>query len=686
MKRVCIDVGGTFTDCLVLTEAGDLKAFKSPSTPKAPATGVLNSLEKAARFFNEPVNAFLGDVGVLVHGTTLATNALITGRGAKTGMITTKNFRDLVEIRRGIKDERVSMYNLFIPPYEPLAPRYLRLGVEERTLYTGEMMTPLNQKDLDEVIAQFQKEGVESVAICFLHSYANPQNEKAAVEICSQKFNGVYVNASHEILPVWGEFERFSTTLVDAYVGPVVSQYLKTLQKQLQDSGLKGTLLIMLTNGLMQTVEHCARRAVYLIGSGPAAAPSGGQYLGDLTDHKDLITVDMGGTSFDVCVIRDREIPTTTERWEADHRVAVKMVDIHSVGAGGGSIAWIDSLGLLRVGPQSAGAEPGPACYGKGGTEPTVTDADLLLGYVPADYFLGGEIELEEGLARSAVEKVAGPLGMGVKETAEAIFTTINAVMADSITEVSTKRGFDVRDFVLVAGGGAGPVHAAFIAEHLDIPTVLIPSYSALFSAFGMQAMDIGRDYARSYVSRADRLEIDRVNQIYDEMEREAVEDVKSMGFAARDIVLSRTAEMRYVRQFHQVESEIPPEKLSQKDMTTIVNGFHKRHEDLYTFSMPWRAIEFLTFRLKATVPRAKFELVKIKPGSQDASAALKRKRSCRFNGKDVETPVYDGTRLLSGNVIKGPAIIEESTTTVVIPESFTARVDDYKNYVLRRQ
>src|SRR3972149_1345584 len=337
MKRVCIDVGGTFTDCLVLTEAGDLRAFKSPTTPKAPAMGVLNSLEKAARFFNQTPKDFLGDVSVLVHGTTLATNALITGRGAaKTGMITTKNFRDLVEIRRGIKDERVSMYNLFIPPYEPLAPRYLRLGVEERTLYTGELMTPLNENDLDEAIAQFKKEGVQSVAICFLHSYANPQNEKKAVEICSQKLNGVYVNASHEILPVWGEFERFSATLVDAYVGPVVSEYLKTLQKQLQDSGLKGTLLIMLSNGLTQTVERCERRAVYLIGSGPAAAPSGGQFLGDLTDHKDLITVDMGGTSFDVCVIRDREIPTTTERWEGDHRVAIKMVDIHSAGAGGG--------------------------------------------------------------------------------------------------------------------------------------------------------------------------------------------------------------------------------------------------------------------------------------------------------------------------------------------------------------
>ncbi len=685
MNRVCIDVGGTFTDCLVMTEAGELHAFKSPSTPTELATGFLSSLEKAARFFNQSLSAFLGDVDISVHGTTLATNTLITGRGAKIGMITTKGFRDLVEIRRGIKDVRVSMYNFFIPPYEPLVPRYLRHGVEERTLYTGEVMTPLNEKELNKIIKHLKKEQVESVAICFLHSYANPQNEKRAAEICSQKMDGVYVSASHAVLPVWGEFERFSTTLVDAYVGRVVSDYFNSLEKQLRDSGLAGKLLIMLTNGLMQTVEYSARSAAYLIGSGPAAAPSGGQYLGDLTGHKDLITVDMGGTSFDVCVIRDREIPTTTERWEGDHRLAIKIVDVHSAGAGGGSIAWIDSLGLVRVGPQSAGAEPGPACYGKGGAEPTVTDTDLLLGYLPADYFLGGEILLNEEKARVAVEKVARVLKMEVKEAAEAIFNTINTVMADSITEVSTKRGFDVRDFVLVAGGGAGPVHAAFIAEHLDIRTVLIPSYSALFSAFGMHTMDIGRDYARTYVSRADRLDIDRVNKIYDEMEREAEKDVISMGFPSKDIILSRTAEMRYIRQFHQVDSEIPPGKLSQEDVKTIVDGFHKRHEDLYTFSMRWRGVEFITFRLKATVPRAKIELVKIKSGSQDASTALKRKRSCRFSGRDVETPVYDGSKLLTGNEIHGPAIIEEPTTTVVIPEGFVARVDDYKNYVLNR-
>lgn len=686
MKRVCIDVGGTFTDCLVMTEAGELHAFKSPSTPMALATGFLNSLEKAARFFNQSLKEFLGEVDISVHGTTLATNTLITGRGAKTAMITTKGFRDLVEIRRGIKDERVSLYNFFIPPYEPLAPRYLRYGVEERTLYTGELMAPLNEKELDEIIPQLKKERIESVAICFLHSYANPQNEKRAAEICSQELDGVYVSASHTILPVWGEFERFSATLIDAYVGRIVSGYFNNLEKQLRDSGLGGRLLIMLTNGLMQTVEYSARSAVYLIGSGPAAAPSGAQYLGDLTGHKDLITVDMGGTSFDVCVIRNREIPTTTERWEADHRLAIKMVDVHSAGAGGGSIAWIDSLGLLRVGPQSAGAEPGPACYGKGGTEPTVTDADLLLGYLPADYFLGGEIMLDVGLARAAVEKVGKPLGMGAKAAAEAIFTTINTVMADSITEVSTKRGFDVRDFVLVAGGGAGPVHAVFIAEHLDIPTVLIPSYSAVFSAFGMHAMDIGRDYARTYVARADRLEIDRVNRIYVEMEQEAKKDVEAMGFPARDIVLSRTAEMRYTRQFHQVESEIPPGELSQKDVSTIVDGFHKRHEELYTFSMPWRGVEFITFRLKATVPRPALTLKKIESGSQDAAAALKRRRMCRFNGRDVDAPVYDGTKLLSGNVIQGPAIIEEPATTVVIPERYGARVDDYKNYLVHRQ
>jgi N-methylhydantoinase A len=503
MYRACIDVGGTFTDCLVLESNGELRQFKSATTPEDPSLGFLASLEKAAIHYQHSLASFLAEVDLLIHGTTLATNTLINENGAKTGLITTKGFQDVIEIRRGYKNIRTSMYNVFVPPYKPLVRRRHRREVEERTLESGEILTPLNEADVREAAGKLKESGMESLAVCFLHSYANPHNEQRTTEIAKEIFTGGYVTSSHEILPVWREFERFSTTVVSAYVGPVVERYLRALQTRLEASGFKKKLLLMLSSGLVETVEHCSPRAVLLIGSGPAAAPAGAAYLGQSVGYQNLLSIDMGGTSLDVCLVHNGEIPTTTDSWVGEERVAIKMVDIHSAGAGGGSIAWIDSLGLLRVGPHSAGAEPGPACYGKGGREPTVTDADVLLGYVPADFFLGGEIKLSRERAEEAVQKVTQPLGMTTAQAAQAIYTTVNSFMADQITEVSTKRGHDVRDFALVVGGGAGPVHAAAIAELLSIPTVVIPSIAATYSAFGMFAMDVGRNFARSYICNA---------------------------------------------------------------------------------------------------------------------------------------------------------------------------------------
>jgi N-methylhydantoinase A len=400
---------------------------------------------------------------------------------------------------------------------------------------------------------------------------------------------------------------------------------------------------------------------------------------------RDLLSVDMGGTSFDICMLRGGEIPTTTEAWVQDERVAIKMVDIQSGGAGGGSIAWIDQLGLLRVGPRSAGGDPGPACYGRGGTEPTVTDADLVLGYVPADHFLGGEIALDVAAARTALAGVAGPLGRSIEETAAAIFTTVNSYMADQITEVATRRGHDVRDLTMVAGGGAGPVHAAFIADLLHIPRVVIPPIAATYSAFGMFAMDVGRNYARSYITRAKDLDVGRVNALYREMEAEALAGFSALGVAADAVSFSRSADLRYVGQFHEVEVAVPLGELGADDVATAIDGFHARHKQLYTFSMPWQQVELLTFRLRATTPRAAFEMRRIETGGADASQALKRHRTAWFEGAPVDTPVYDGASLRAGDVFHGPAIVEEDTTTVVVPASYELRVDDFRDYVLTR-
>ena len=709
MYRICIDVGGTFTDCLVLDEdRGELHQFKSPTTPSDPSVGFLNALQKAADEFGNSLEDFIGEVDLLIHGTTLATNTLINEDGAKTGMITNKDFRDMLEIRRGYKSVRISMYNVFVPPYKPLIPRYLRMQASGRVLYTGEELEPLNEDEVTAAAEQLKREGVESVAIGFLHSYANPSHELRAAEIARGVLgDGVYVTTSAEILPVWREWERFSTTAVSAYIGPAVKHYLLALEQRLADNGFKGSLLLMLSDGLVETVANCIPRAVYLIGSGPAAAPAAAIHLGAQAGHENMLSFDMGGTSIDIGVVMGGEIPTTTEGWVQDERVAIKMVDIASAGAGGGSIVWVDSLGLLRVGPHSAGSEPGPACYGRGGEDPTVTDADVVLGYVDPDFFLGGDMSLDRSLAEQAVlAKVAEPLGMSIEDSAQSIMRVVSSFMADEITEVSTRRGIDVRDLTLVAGGGAGPVHAAFIADILGLPEVIVPSVAATYSAFGMFAMDVGRNYARSYISRAEDIDPERVQVLYESMEEEAIAGFVEMGYEPDDIGFVRTADLRYIGQFHEVEVEVPAGDISEVatsgpsavrgkifrsgvQMMGAVNeaieNFHAKHHNLYTFNMPWQGVELLTFRLRATVERAPFELSRIAEGGSDPAAGHKTERHCWFDGEQVMTPIYDGARLKAGNVVPGPAIIEEPTTTVVIPATYTATVDAQRSYHLAR-
>jgi len=685
-KRVCVDIGGTFTDCLVLDETtGLFTLVKSPTTPSDPSKGFLDAMDKAARQFGETTEEFLGSVSVLIHGTTLATNVLLTGSGAKTGMLTTNNFRDILEIRRAIKPLDISLFNLFIPPNRPLIPRSRRLGVPERTLCTGEILEPLNETETVAAVKRLQDEGVEAVAICFLHSYANPTNERRAAEIVKSVAPDMYVTTSHETIHVWREFERFNTTAVGAYVGPAVANYLRRLEERLRDTGFGGQLLMMLANGLVQTVDQCIDRAVYFLHSGPAAAPSGARFLGQLEGKDQLLSVDMGGTSFDVGLVRHGEIPTTSDSWVADQRVAIRMVDIESIGTGGGSIASIDALGLLKVGPESAGADPGPACFGKG-EDPTVTDADLVLGLVPDDYFLGGDMTLDIERSRKAIDKVARPLEIDTVEAAFSIFTLANANMSNEIIKLSTQRGYDVRQASMIVGGGGGPVHAGFIADRLNIPTVIIPSVASLYSAFGMYAMDIGEDYARSHVRRLEFAESDEVGALYREMEEEALAAFEKIGVDDKDIKFRRTIDMRYIGQFHEVEVDIVGGEFTQESLLNAAKAFGLKHEELFTFSMPWKGVEMLTLRVKATTPNAPFKLPEISSGGPDAAAAKKRLRQCYFGNGFIEVQVYDGDKLAADNAISGPAIIEEATTTVVIPETYDCLVNSNKNYVLTRK
>ena len=677
--RVSVDIGGTFTDCVV-EDASGMRLFKSPTTPADPPRGVLDVLERAAG--DEPLSAFLARVDRLVHGTTLATNVLLTESGARTGMLTTAGFRDVIEIRRGIRNLGSSMFDQFKPPYSPLVPRSRRLGIPERSLYTGEVEDALDVEAAERAIDRLLGDGCEAIAICFLHSYAAPENERRARDLVLQRSPETYVTCSHEILPTLGEFERFSTTVVSAYIGPSVSSYLSDLERRLRDAGLGGSLLIMLSSALMQTVEECRDHAVELLVSGPAAAPAAAVRIAGARGHRDILEVDMGGTSFDMCVIRDGRIPTTREAWVGQERVATKMVEVGAIGAGGGSIAWIDSLGLLRVGPQSAGADPGPAAYGRA-DEPTVTDADLVLGYLPADYFLGGEVTLHPDRAIAAIDSVGGPLGLGTDEAAEAIFETVNGVMADAVTEACTKQGLDVRGFALVAGGGAGGIHGAEIARRLGVPEVHCPLAAPVLSAMGMLTMDVGRELTRAGVWDRTAVTAEQINDVFDQLTREQADAFERTGIDPATVEYRRSVAMRYVGQFHELTIDVEAERLDEAGRAALETGFHRRHDELYGYSLPWRPIEILECHLRGSVPQTAATLPPPTGSGRDLREALSGSRECRLGGERRTVPTYGRELLEHGHSFRGPALVDSAASTVYVPEAFDARVEGRGDLIL---
>ncbi len=688
MYKVCVDIGGTFTDCVVSDEQGNLRQFKAPSTPKDGQfeQGVMDAMGEAALGYGLPFEKFVSQVELLVHGCTVATNAVVTRNLAKTALITTKGFRDIIEMRRANKIETKSMYEALIPPYDPIVPRYLRFVMEEETRFDGTVSKSINRGELKVIIEKMKKEKVEAVAICFINSYANPENERTTAELC-REFLGddVFVTYSADILPTMGEYERASTAVVSACVGPVVARYTTALEKGLNVHGFKGQLFIIQANQLAQSVTALKRKPVYLIGSGPSAAPAGGVFLGNFIGEPNLLGGDMGGTTFDASLIYKGDVSLTSGYWLGEERVGIKAVDVTSIGAGGGSIGWINSLGLLQVGPQSAGAFPGPCCYKKGGTEPAVADAAVVLGYLPAKEFWGGKMPLDVDAARAALKKVADPLKMSVEEAAQAMFTTVNANMADGITEISTKKGYDVRDFSLLAIGGSTAFCAMFIADLLNIKKVVIPRFAPTFSAWSMFSLDIGRDYVRSYICPTTKANPGDINHLYEDMIGEALKEFEVLNVSRKDLTLIKTADIRYAGQYHEVEVSLPEEDITAQDIEKLTAEFHKTHQELYTFSMPWVPVEIRNLRLIAKSKGQKIKMEKIETGTADASGAQKPKRECCFNGSYKETNIYDAKKLKAGNVISGNAIIEHPLTTTVIPEGWQCTVDEYGDFIVRR-
>jgi N-methylhydantoinase A len=685
MYKVCIDTGGTFTDCVVLDEQGTLSEFKSPSTPPDFSKGVMDVIGEASAAYSKSREQFLSETEFVVHGTTAATNALVTRNVARTAMITTRGFRDILEMRRSLKIETHSMYEAFIPPYEPIVPRSLRFVVEEETLPTGEVCKPVERHELRQVIAKIKAEKCAAVAICFINSYVNDRNEKAALEICKRELPGVFICCSSDILPKMGEYERESTCVMCACLGPVVHDYMRNLETSLKKEGFKGQLLIIQANQYVQSVEAVLRKPAYVLGSGPAAAPAGAAFLGAMTGRPNLITADMGGTTFDSALVIDHGVVLTPGMWLGDDRLGFKVVEVSSIGAGGGSIGRLNALGLLQIGPQSAGADPGPVCYGKGGTAPTITDAAVILGYIPSDNFWGGKMTLKVDEAKASIKKIADKMNLGVEATAEAFMTTVCSNMADGISEISTRRGFDVREFALLAMGGGGGLCGAAMADLLGMREVVVPRFSSSFSAWSMFALDMGRDYLRSYISSARNADVARINRLYKDMMKEAGDEFKALNVSMDEVIYEKSADVRYSGQYHELEMALPSGKITAEGLAAMDREFHKRHEAVFTFSMEWVPAEVRNLRLIAKVKAKKMTLTRIEAGGADGSGALKRSRPCFFKGKFEETRIYDAARLKAGNILHGPSIVEEPTSTVVIPRGFVCTVDEHGNYLLRK-
>ncbi|MFH1113750.1 MAG: hydantoinase/oxoprolinase family protein [Pseudomonadota bacterium] len=682
--KVGIDVGGTFTDFLLVDEKANFNLFKTLSTPKDPSIGVTNGLEEIADFLGKSLQEFLKELELIVHGTTITTNAVLTRKGGKTAFITTKGFRDVLNMRRGLRDRQYDgRYN----PPPPIVKRRDIFTVEERVDWQGNVLTPLNTEQLREIIGTLADDGYEAVGVSTLFSFLNPENEKLLGEMLREALPDKYISLSSEILPQVRVYERNSTVALNAYVGPILSNYIRQAEKRLSDGGFTGNLLIMQSNGGVMSPEMSSRFAVNTLLSGPAGGPVAGLFFGGIHGLGNLITVDMGGTSFDACLIRNGQPSITIDGEIGGYRVALPTVYIETIGAGGGSIASVDAAGMLQVGPQSAGADPGPACYGKGGTEATVTDADLILGYLDPDYFHGGAMKLDRPAAAKAVEEnVASKLGVSVNDAAAGIYKMINVNMALGVGLVSVAKGYDPRSLALVVAGGAGPIHAAMIAKDQEIPLIIVPRGSSVFCAAGMLMSDLKHDYVRTYAVEIERLDRNKVAEICMELLKEATDTLKTEGIPEGNIVAEFKADMRYLGQFNEVGVSLPMSakgEVREQDIEYLVQMFHERHDALYGYSMAGAPTELINIRLQAKGETVKPAFQPSPNQGKDASKALKNNRQVFFDDGFVNTRVYDGLALKHGNMIFGPAIVEEPTTTIVVPPEYNLACDAYDNYII---
>jgi len=661
MYTIGVDVGGTYTDLVASDESGRTVFAKSPSTPADQSLGVMAGLEELARRLGVSRAEMLAKTGRFVHGTTVATNALLERKGAKVALLTTEGHRDVLEMREGLKPDR---YDLRSPPPEPLVPRERRLGVRERLRADGSAAIPLDAKSLDDAIAAVKKSGANSIAVCFLHSYLNPAHELAAVERLREAMPGIAISRSSDVLPQIKEYERVSTTVVNAYVEPAVRHYLTNLEKRLLEAGFKGSLFIVLSHGGMAPVEEASRLASGTVLSGPAGGVSGSRRCADLVGIADLVPFDMGGTSTDISLIAEGQASLSADGTLAGQRIALRSLDIASIAAGGGSIASVDGSGTLRVGPESAGSVPGPACYGNGGTAATVTDANVVLGYLDAAAFMGGARPLDRTAAEAAVDRVAAALGLSRLEAAAGIHRMINLKMADGIRLMTLRRGVDPRKFALLSFGGAAGLHAAELARELEIKRIVVPTVASVLSAWGMLTSDLRYEVSRTHYGAGKRIAADEVRTLFGELERQAEGRLRS--WFDGPIRIERSAEMRYGEQIFEIDVALDGLDWNSPSLVdAIEDRFHRRHEELYTYASPGQEVVFVNARVAA--------VGEVSQRGEEAATEVKESvckptgsRKAYFGGwRDV--PVYAFDRLQPGQSLQGPAIIEAETTTVLV-------------------
>jgi len=666
--RIGIDVGGTFTDLVAVDDLGKTTLAKVPSTPADPSIGVLDGLQMLAETLGLARAALLAETDRIVHGTTVATNALIERRGAKIGLLTTEGHRDVIEMREGLKDDR---YNLRLPPPEQLVPRKLRLGVGERMRADGRIETPLDPASLDHAIATLAYERVEAVAVCYMHSWRDPSHERATGEAINRALPGAYITLSSDVLPQIKEFERVSTTVVNAYVGPVLSGYLAKLERRLAEAGYAGPTLIIQSHGGVAPIAESGRLAAGAVLSGPAGGVAGSVHAARLMGEGNLIPFDMGGTSTDISLIVDGRPSLAASRRVAGHTIALNSLDIASIGAGGGSIARVDAGGILHVGPQSAGAVPGPACYGSGGNAATVTDANLVLGYLDPASFLGGRRKLDRAAAEAAVDHIAAALRVDRVSAAGGIHRVVNTTMAEGVRLVSVRRGVDPRRFALLAFGGASGLHVTDIARQLNLERVVVPRVAPVLSAWGMLATDLRFEVARSHVGDTRSLDGAALERLFKNMEAEGLARLRAApgsgsgaGFdgPAR---ASRSVDMRYGEQVFEITVGLDGVDWSQADpLPQIVERFHRRHEELYTYCLPDQETVLVNARVAVS---GILSALPQEPALAKAPPAAPRAERRIYLDNWISAPVYDFDALAPGQTIPGPAIIEGAMTTVLL-------------------